>query len=185
MKPRSYTSEGVVLGRKNYGEADRIISVYSRDYGRISLMAKGIRRPKSRKRGHLEIFSLLKFQATSGRGIDLMTEADIVDDFKEIRKSLSRVSLAYYFMEVIGKITHEQEQNIELFDLILSNLDKLKTETKLKELRLDFILKLLTIMGYWPHGRNLPNPDEVLEEVIERQIYSERVGRRVLEKTDN
>jgi len=181
MKPHTYSGEAVVLGRKNYGEADRIISVYSKDRGRVALIAKGIRRPKSRKRGHLEIFSLLKFQATSGHGIDLMTEADIVDDFKEIRKSLSKVSLAYYFMEVIGKITHEQERNIELFDLILSSLNKLKTETKLKELRLDFILKLLTIMGYWPHGRKLPNPDEVLEEVIERQIYAERVGKRMLE----
>jgi DNA repair protein RecO (recombination protein O) len=181
MKPHSYSSSGIVLGRKNYGEADRIISVYSKDHGRISLIAKGIRRPKSRKRGHLEIFSLLKFQAISGRGIDLMTEAEIVDDFKEIRKSLSKVSLAYYFMEVIGKITHEQEQNIDLFNLIFDTLNKLKTETKLKELRLNFILKLLTTMGYWPHGQDLPNPDEVLEEVIERQIYAERVGKRMLE----
>ncbi len=181
MKPHSYSSSGIVLGRKNYGEADRIISVYSKDHGRISLIAKGIRRPKSKKRGHLEIFSLLKFQAVSGRGIDLMTEAEIVDDFKEIRKSLSKVSLAYYFCEVIGKITHEQEQNIDLFNLVLDTLNKLKTETKLKELRLNFILELLTTMGYWPYEQKLTNPDEVLEEVIERQIYAERVGKRMLE----
>jgi DNA repair protein RecO (recombination protein O) len=180
MRPHTYSGEAIVLGRKNYGEADRIISVYSKDRGRTTLIAKGIRRPKSKKRGHLEIFSLLKFQAVSGRGIDLMTEADIVDDFKEIRKSLSKVSLAYYFMEVIGKITHEQEQNIDLFNLILDSLNKLKTETKLKSLRLDFVFNLLTTMGYWPHGQKLPNPDEILEEVIERQIYAQRVGKRML-----
>ena len=95
MKPHSYTSEGIVLARRNYGEADRILSVYSKDHGRIALMAKGIRRPKSRKRGHVEVFSHVKFQSISGRGIDLMTEAEIVDDFKEIRKSLKKVSLAY------------------------------------------------------------------------------------------
>jgi DNA repair protein RecO (recombination protein O) len=180
MKPHTYSGEAIVLGRKNYGEADRIVSVYSKDHGRTALIAKGIRRPESRKRGHLEIFSLLKFQAVSGRGIDLMTEADIIDDFKEIRKNLSKISLAYYFMEVIGKITHEQEQNIDLFNLILDSLNKLKTETKLKKLRLDFVLKLLTTMGYWPEGKVLPNPDEVLEEVIERQIYAQRVGKRML-----
>lgn len=180
MKPRSYTSEGIILGRKNYGEADRILSVYSKDHGRLSLMAKGIRRPKSRKRGHLEIFSLLNFQATTGHGIDLMTEADISDDFSEIRKSLPKVSLAYYFMEVIGKITHENEKNQELFDLILDSLNKLKGETKLKTLRFDFIQKLLTLMGYWPEGKVLTSPDEVLEEVIERQISSVRVGKRML-----
>jgi DNA repair protein RecO (recombination protein O) len=181
MKPHAYSGEAIVLGRKNYGEADRIVSVYSKGYGRIALIAKGIRRPKSRKRGHLEIFSLLRFQAVSGHGIDLITEADITDDFKEIRKSLPKVSLAYYFMEVIGKITHENEQNIDLFNLILDSLNKLKTETRLKEFRLDFVLKLLTIMGYWPRGQKLPNPDEVLEEVIERQIYAQRVGKRMLE----
>jgi len=181
MKPHSYSGEGIVLGRKNYGEADRILSVYSKDHGRIALIAKGIRRPKSKKRGHLEVFSLVKFQANSGHGIDMITEVDIADDFKEIRKSLPKVSLAYYFMEVIGKITHESEKNEELFDLILENLNKLKTETKLKEMRLDFILKLLTTMGYWPYGQKLSNPDEALEEVIERQIYSERVGKRMLE----
>lgn len=180
MKPHSYTSEGIVLGRKNYGEADRIISVYSKNHGRLSLMAKGIRRPKSKKRGHLEIFSFLNFQALTGHGIDLMTEADITDDFGEIRKSLPKISLAYYFMEVIGKITHENEKNQELFDLILSSLNKLKNETKLKKLRYEFIEKLLTLMGYWPQGKKLVNPDEVLEEVIERQISSVRVGKRML-----
>jgi DNA repair protein RecO (recombination protein O) len=180
MKPHSYTSEGIVLGRKNYGEADRIVSVYSKNHGRISLMAKGIRRPKSRKRGHLEIFSFFNFQASVGHGIDLMTEADITDDFKEIRKSLPKISLAYYFMEVVGKITHENEKNQELFDLILSSLNKLKDETKLKKFRYEFIGKLLVLMGYWPDKKILTNPDKVLEEVIEKQISSVRVGKRVL-----
>jgi len=185
MQQHGYSSEGIILGRRNFGEADRILSVFSKDRGRISLIAKGIRRPKSKKRGHLEIFSLVKFQANLGHGIDLMTEADITDDFKEIRGSLAKVSLAYYFVEVVGKITHEQEKNYELFNLILDSLNKLKSETKLKELRYDFIKTLLVLMGYWPSGQSLPNPDEVLEEVIERQIYSERVGKRVLEKTNN
>jgi DNA repair protein RecO (recombination protein O) len=181
MKPHSYSSEGIVLGRKNFGEADRIISIYSKDRGRIVLIAKGIRRPKSKKRGHLEVFSLVKFQANSGRGIDLMTEADITDDFKEIRKSLAKVSLAYYFMEVIGRITHEGEKNLELFALMLAGLNKLKVETKLKELRTNFVIDVLVTLGYWPHDRELSNPDEVLEEVIERQISSARVGKRMLE----
>jgi len=180
MRLRSYTSEGIVLGRRNYGEADRILSVYSKDHGRIALIAKGIRKPKSKKRGHLEIFSLIKFQATAGRGLDIITEVEVAEDFKEIRKSLSKVSLAYYFMEVIGKITHEQEQNNELFDLILSSLNKLKTETKLKNLRLNFVHNLLMTMGYWPRGQELSNPDEALEEVTERQISSARVGKRML-----
>jgi DNA repair protein RecO (recombination protein O) len=180
MGSHSYNSEGIVIGRRNFGEADRILSIYTKDHGRISLIAKGIRRPKSRKRGHVEVFSLVKFQANSGHGIDLMTEADISDDFKEIRASLPRITLAYYFMEVVGKITHEGEKNEELFNLIRSSLNKLKSEKKLKDMRMAFILKLLTILGYWPEGKVMTDPDEALEEVVERQIYSKRVGKRMV-----
>ena len=181
MKLHSYSSEGIVLARRNYGEADRILSVYTKNHGRISLIAKGIRRPKSRKRGHLEIFSYIRFQAATGRGLDLMTEAEVIDDFKEIRKNLKKVSLAYYFCEVVGKITHEGETNERLFDLILENLEKLKSETELKKLRLDFILRLLILLGYWPAEKQLLDIDNKLEEVIERQINSVRVGKKMLE----
>lgn len=181
MRPHSYSGEGIILGRRNFGEADRILSIYTYSLGRVALIAKGIRRPKSKKRGHLEIFSRVKFQAVAGRGLDIMIEAEIVNDYKNIRLSLKRVSLAYYFMEVIGKITHEGEPNPELFNLLLHFLQNLDLTNNLKELRMDFILKLLTLMGYWPIGTKMNDADEALEEVIERQISSMRVGKRMLE----
>jgi hypothetical protein len=49
----------------------------------------------------------------------------------------------------------------------------------LKKLRLDFLNKLLIILGYWPQGKPIPDPDQKLEEVIERQVYSARVGKRL------
>ncbi len=181
MKLNNYSSEGIVLARRNYGEADRIISLYSKDRGRITLLAKGIRRPKSRKRGHLEIFSLVKYAAAGGHGIDTMTEAEVKDDFSKVRHDLAKVSLAYYFMEVVGKITHEQEKNEQLFNLLLIFLNKLKSEKKLKSIRRDFIFRLLTLLGYWPESRAMENPDKELEYVVERQIASVRVGKRMLE----
>jgi DNA repair protein RecO (recombination protein O) len=180
MKLHSYTSEGIILGRINYGEADRIISIFSKDHGRSSLMAKGVRRPKSRKRGHIEIFSRVRYQGISGKGIDLMTEAEIIDDFKEVRASLKKVSLAYYFTEVTGKITHEGEGNLGVYELLVDSLEKLKTAKLLKKLRLEFVQKIIILLGYWPHTKVMSNPDEVLEEIIERQIYSKRVGKIML-----
>jgi DNA repair protein RecO (recombination protein O) len=181
VKPRSYTSEGIVLARKNFGEADRILVLYTKNFGRISLIAKGVRRPKSRKRGHIEVFNHVRFQGVSGRGIDIMTEAEVIDDFKEVRQTLKKISLAYYLAEVLGRITHENEPNEDLFNLILTSFTKLKTTKALKALRLNFITELLILMGYWPEGRDLPDPDEKLEEVIERQIASERVGKRMIQ----
>lgn len=168
------------MGRINYGEADRIISIFSKDKGRISLMAKGVRRPQSRKRGHIEIFTKVRFQAISGKGLDLMTEAEIIDDFKAIRKSLKKVSLAYYFSEVTGKITHEGEGNLGVYELLATSLEKLKTTKLLRKLRLEYIRSLIVLLGYWPDKKILPDPDRLLEEIMERQVYSKRVGKRIL-----
>lgn len=181
MKPRSYTSVGIVLARKNYGEADRILSVYSLTHGRVTLIAKGVRRTSSRKRGHIEVFNYINFQSATGRNLDILTEAEIINDFAEIRKSLKKVSLAYYLNEVLGRITHEGEANAEIFDLLLANFEKLEKTNRLKKLRLDFITNLLVLTGFWPEGKILPDPDTKLEEVIERQIASERVGKRMIQ----
>ena len=94
MIPRSYVSEGFVLARRNFKEADRILDIYSKDKGKVSLIAKGIRRPLSRKRGHIEVFNQIRLQASVGRGIDILTEAEIINSFPEIRVSLKRVSLS-------------------------------------------------------------------------------------------
>jgi DNA repair protein RecO (recombination protein O) len=178
---RTYTSEGIVLARKNYGEADRILIAYTKDFGRAAFIAKGVRRPKSKKRGHIEVFNRIKFQAAMGRNLDLITEAEVIDDFAQVRQSLKKISLAYYFAEVIGRITHEGEPNRELFDLMLDTLDKLKSAKELKKLRLNFVTRLLTTLGYWPKGKILLDPDNKLEEVIERQITSVRVGKRMIQ----
>jgi DNA repair protein RecO (recombination protein O) len=180
MVPHSYVSEGFILARRNFKEADRILDIYSKDKGKTSLIAKGIRRPGSRKRGHLEIFSKIKFQAVSGKGMGIMTEAETIDDYGLLRKSIKKVTLAYYFVEVLSKATHEGEGNAELYNFISDLFEKLKTAIKLKDLRLEFVSQLLKILGYWPKDKKILSPDEKLDEVLERQIYSKRVGKLML-----
>lgn len=181
MLSKSYIDEGVVLARRNYSEADRIISLFCKKNGRLSFLAKGVRKPSSKKRGHIEIFSYIKFQAIRTKGIDMITEVETLENFNKIRVSLKRASLAYYFMEVVGRSTREAEEHRDLFDLIKNNLLQLEKENKLKKLKSDFIYSLLVTLGFWPKGKVLNNPDEKLEEIIERRISSERVGIRMFE----
>ena len=177
---RSYVDEAIVLARRNFSEADRILSVFSKGHGRLSLLAKGVRRPSSRKRGHIEVFNRIKFQAVKGRGLDMMTEAEIIDSFESVRKDLRKVALAYYFMEVIGRTIHEEEKNLELYGLLQDYLEKLKEDGKLLSLRKNFVYQVLTILGFWPKGKDLPDPDSKLEEVTERQLNSARVGKKLV-----
>ncbi|OGM08285.1 DNA repair protein RecO [Candidatus Woesebacteria bacterium RBG_16_36_11] len=180
MESRSYKTKGIILARKDYSESDRILSVYTKDFGRVSLLAKGVRMPKSRKRGHIEVFSLVDFQAVRGKGIDIMTEVEIIDNFAKIRKDLKKVALAYYFMEVIGKITSENEHNTKIFESVLHNLEALKYNSSLKEQRLNFIHRILVDLGFWPKGKVLEDADAKLSEILERNLNSIRVGKRIL-----
>lgn len=181
MKSHTFSSEGIVLGRKNFGESDRIISILSKDRGRVALIAKGVRRLTSKKRGHLEVFSHIKFQAIATGGLSIISEVETVDDYKEIRKSLAKVSLAYYFVEVIGKSTNEEEKNDKLYKLISTYFSKLRNEKKLKTLRKDFIYDIVTCLGFWPDGKVMSDPDDILENIVEKKMYSRRIGKKVLE----
>ena len=180
MKLRTFSSEGIILARKNYSEADRILVIFSKNYGKLSLLAKGIRKLKSKKRGHLEIFSHIKFSASKTNSIDIVTEVETINTFSKIRASLNKISLAYYFCEIIAKITREDEIKNEVFNILIIFLKRLEKETKLKILRQEFLHELLEELGYWPGDKKLIDADSVLEEVTERQINSFRVGKRVL-----
>lgn len=180
MIPRAFVDEAIVLARKNYSEADRILVVYSKNHGKLSLLAKGVRRPISKKRGHLEVFSHIRFQAAKGRGLDILTEAETIENHPEIRKDLKKASVAYYFMEAVGRTTHENEKHTELFEILSQSLTKLKEEKNLKTFRLNFIVELLICLGFWPRDKTLVNPEAKLEEVTERSINSARVGKRLL-----
>lgn len=177
---RTYSDEGIVLARRNYGEGDRIIILFSKKHGKLALLAKGVRKPKSRKRGHIEVFGRIKFSAVKQSGLDLMTEAEIVESFERIRKNLKKVAVAYYFMEVVGRVTREEERHGEIFVLLKDYLQKLADGANTRELRLAFVTDTLVTLGFWPHDKPLANPDAVMEEVIERQISSSRVGKKLL-----
>ena len=179
MKPRRFSSEAIVLLRKNYSEADRILTVFSKDYGKLSLMAKGVRKPKSRKRGALEVFSQLRFSAARGKNLDIVTEVEIIDSFNSIRGDLKKVSVAYFFVETIEKLTREGEKNVEVYKLLLRYLGNLNTSDSLRKLRELYIYDALVLLGYWPKGKKLDNPDQALENVTERNMASVRVGKEL------
>lgn len=176
----NYSSYGIVIARRNYGEADRIVSIFTKQFGKISYIAKGIRKPTSRKKASLEVFTHINFLAHKGRGLDLILETQTLESFISVRKSLKKVSLAYFFCEVVGRITREGEKNQELYELLLDYLGTLKTAKKLKSLRYKFVYEVLVLLGFWPKGRDIPNPDSVLESVLERQLSSVRVGKKIL-----
>lgn len=105
MKPQQHTL-GIVLKRTNYGEADRIITVLTKDLGKIQVMAKGVRRERSKLAGGIEPFSISEIGIVKGRGdIDVLTSARLQTHFGKIVRSLDTLDFAYACLKTINKIT--------------------------------------------------------------------------------
>lgn len=105
MKPQQHTL-GIVLKRTNYGEADRIITVLTKDFGKIQVMAKGVRRERSKLAGGIEPFSISEIGIVKGRGdIDTLTSARLQRHFGNIVKSIDKLDFAYSCLKTINKIT--------------------------------------------------------------------------------
>jgi DNA repair protein RecO (recombination protein O) len=181
MRGRLFSSEGIVLARRNFSEADRLVTIFSENNGKITLIAKGVRKPKSRKRGSIEIFSRIKFSGSKTNSLPILTEVENIQNYQIIRSDLKKTSLAYYFIEVVNKISREDEVNRELYQLLIIYLDRLEKEMLLRQLRLEFIQEILEVMGFWPKGKRMDNPDKVIIDILERKINSHRVGKLLVQ----
>src|SRR3954451_5044211 len=89
-----YRNKGIVLRSIRYGEADRILDLYTQDSGLVSAIAKGIRRTKSRFGGRLEPLSCVDFLAYEGRTLDTVTQVEVLRSFHSTREDLKRLEAA-------------------------------------------------------------------------------------------
>src|SRR5580700_1429490 len=97
MRPsRLYRTEALILRERRIGEADKILTLYSLDRGKFDAIAKGVRRPTSRKSGHLEVLTRVSLLLASGRSLDVITQSETVESFAVLRDDLERLSRAIY-----------------------------------------------------------------------------------------
>ena len=180
MLPRHYSSKGVILATRSFSEADRLLVIFSRDYGKVTVIAKGVRKPKSKKGRNVEVFNVIKFAAARGKSLDILTEVEPLDAHKKVRNDLKKATVAYYFIETTGRITQDEEKTPELYDLLVDYLTRLESTKNLKKTRHDFIYDTLVLVGFWPKGKKMENYDGILEDVLEKKLSSKRVGIKIL-----
>ncbi|HEU5314496.1 MAG TPA: DNA repair protein RecO [Chloroflexota bacterium] len=121
-QPRLYRTDAIVLRRHDFGEADRILTLYSPTIGKLRAIAKGVRRPKSRLGGHVELFTHVNVLVAQGRNLDIVTQAEAVRPFTHIRDDLWKASYAAYAAELVDRFTEERLESRPVFDLLLDML---------------------------------------------------------------
>ncbi len=141
-------TEIIILKRLNYGEADRILTVITPDYGKVSLFAKGIRKSKSKLAGGLELFSVSNVTMIEGRGeLKTITSARLKENFGNIVKNIDRTMVAYELLKITNKYT-QQSCNGEYFRLLLHGLVGLQNQNIVPDVVYAwFVVRLLTEYG--------------------------------------
>jgi DNA repair protein RecO (recombination protein O) len=149
-RERLYRTDGLILHHTDFGEADRLLTVFTPRLGRLRLLAKGARKPTSRKAGHVEPFTYVHMLVARGRNLDIVSQVETLETFRPLRQDLERASQAYYLAELINSFIEEGDENPTLFDLALATLARL-CEARDRVLALRFFeLRCLGLVGYQP-----------------------------------
>lgn len=117
-----YKTRGIILKRSNLGEADRIVTILTEKYGKVRVVAKGVRKTLSKMAGHLEPFCLTRLQMAEGRNLDIITSAEVEECFFGVRSDLGKTNACFYMAEVIDKMVEVGDPHVEIFDLLCSAL---------------------------------------------------------------
>ena len=146
-----YKSKGIVLRSIRYGEADRILDLYTRDAGLVSAIAKGVRRTKSRFGGRLEPLSCVDFVAYQGRTLDTLTQAELLRSFRGVREDLARFDAAARMVGSVRALSGGDEADRRVFNLLYNGLDALEEhDSGFEAVEAAFGLKLSILAGYAP-----------------------------------
>jgi DNA repair protein RecO (recombination protein O) len=149
-RERVFRTEAVILRRQDLGETDRLVVAYSPDRGKLRMVAKGVRRPGSRKAGHLEPFTQAVLMVARGRELDIITQVEALELFPHLRDDLERVGEASYLVELLDRFTLDEGGSRSAYELTIESLRRLSDGRPAPAVLRYFELRLLELMGYRP-----------------------------------
>lgn len=172
---RSIRVHAIVLRHADWGEADRLITLYSRAQGKLRAVAKGARKVTSRKAGHLEPFTQVKLQLARGRSLFIVTQADTLDAHLPLRETLEMTGTASYVVELLDRFVYEDEgANPSLYRLLSETLKRLASgEDPWLAVRY-YEMRLLDFLGFRPQLFECANCGQEIKP--EDQFFSFSAG---------
>jgi DNA repair protein RecO (recombination protein O) len=146
-----YSAEAVVLRKVDYGEADRILTLFTRERGKLPAIAKAVRRAKSRMSGQLDVFSHGHMLLAEGKRMDVVTQFQRITRSGGLATDLTRAAAAAVVVEVADKVLEERHPQPELFEMIVSAIEHLSDPEINPRMELsDFLMRVLIELGYAP-----------------------------------
>ena len=164
-KPRTYQTEAVIIKKTKLGEADRILTLYTPHLGKIRAVAKGVRRPRSKLAGHLELLTHSQVSLAKGRNLDTIIGSQTINSFLPLKTDLDLTAHALYAIELVDQFTADQVENYPLFQLLLETMNNLCQAGNNKLVLRYFELHLLNEVGYRPQLQHCVSCRSKLEPI--------------------
>jgi DNA repair protein RecO (recombination protein O) len=147
---RTLRVEAIVLHHTNWGEADRLLTVFTKSHGKLRTIAKSVRKMQSRKAGHLEPFCHSTLILAKAHDLWIVTDAETIDAFSPLREDLQLMTRAAYVIELLDRFTFEEGQNWQLYQLVVDTLKRLsENQDSFVPLRY-YEMRLLDLLGFRP-----------------------------------
>ena len=173
-RQRAFRVDAIVLRHSDWGEADRLLWLYTLELGKVRALAKGARKIRSRKAGHLEPFTRVNLLLAKGREILIVTQAETIEAYLPLHEDLEGITYASYAVELLDRFTYEEGENRPLYQLLVDTLGRL-SQTAEKDLVIRYFeLRLLDLVGFRPQlFRCLGCGEEILAQA---QYFSAQEG---------
>ncbi len=149
-------TEAIVLKTADLGETDRLLIIYSKEFGKIRVAARGIKKPESKSRYHLELLSYSQLILVEGKNFKIIKNAVLMDQFLSMRKDLEKMKIAFKIVDLIDELIVGEEKDENIWNLFLKTLKELNVGNQVSSIVQDFQDNLLKLLGYDPkHVKNL------------------------------
>jgi DNA repair protein RecO (recombination protein O) len=149
-RARLYRVRGIVLRRLDLGEADRIITIFTSERGKLRIVAKGSRRPSSKMAGHLEPFCATRLLVARTRGLDIISQAETIEHFPDLRRSEASIATAGYLSELVDALMPEDQAQEAVYELTYAAFRLLNEGRDPRLVTHVFEMGLLRQLGYRP-----------------------------------
>jgi len=172
---RAFRTQAIILKRRDFGEADRLLTIFTPDRGKLDVVAKGARKPTSTKTGHVELFTRTDMLIHKGRDLDIVAQAEMNEPYLGVREDLTLGAYASYLAEMLDRFTGEADEGYEeLFDLMDDTLDRLCVDNDPRLAVRYFEMQLLDLVGFRPELTECVVSREEIE--AEDQFFSYPMG---------
>lgn len=144
-------TQGIVLNEIKFKESSKIINIFTRDFGKVNIMAHGAYKAKSKLRPYTQVFTQCDYNLHKGKNWYYINDASIIDTFYTLRERLERTIIGFYIIELLDKSVEKEEKNPLLFELLIKGLDVLsKLDNNYLEFLIAYELKYISFIGFRP-----------------------------------